>query len=164
MTRSIRNNSCWIDKVKMKDPNVFTVAALKEKLRQFNLSTAGTKSELILRLNEADPSGQWINDIDGEASATAEGDRDVTERQSPELNERMGVLQSESSNEREAEFARRERELLLREIELMRRENKYLRTVAQTVPGNSTNMPTSRVSLSNLKKMISPFDGKKGSY
>jgi len=49
----------------MKDPNIFTVTALKEKLRQMKLSTSGNKAELILRLNQADPTGQWIYDLDG---------------------------------------------------------------------------------------------------
>lgn len=35
-TLKIRKNSCMIDSAKMKDPYVFTVAMLKDKLRQMN--------------------------------------------------------------------------------------------------------------------------------
>jgi len=45
---------------------MFTVMALKEKLRQMKLSTSGIKAELLLRLNQADPTGQWIHDLDAE--------------------------------------------------------------------------------------------------
>jgi len=46
---------------------MFTVMALKEKLRQMKLSTSGNKAELLLRLNQADPTGtQWIHDLDAE--------------------------------------------------------------------------------------------------
>lgn len=39
-----------------RDPNSFTVARLKEILRQKELSTAGYKHELISRLFSVDPS------------------------------------------------------------------------------------------------------------
>ncbi|KMQ88778.1 zn-dependent peptidase [Lasius niger] len=39
-------------------PNDFTVAEMREALRQEGLSVGGAKAELILRLNENDP-GVW---------------------------------------------------------------------------------------------------------
>ncbi|XP_076660357.1 uncharacterized protein LOC143363695 [Halictus rubicundus] len=41
-------------------PTDFTILRLKELLESRELSTAGTKVELIARLNEHDPSGQWM--------------------------------------------------------------------------------------------------------
>lgn len=43
---------------RMKDLNNCTVMTLKEKLKQMNLSASSNKSELILSLNEAYPTGQ----------------------------------------------------------------------------------------------------------
>jgi len=57
----------------MKDANDLTVAALKDRLKQLNLSTAGSKAELISRLNEADPTGQWMEkDITSEMTEGTE--------------------------------------------------------------------------------------------
>ncbi|XP_071553456.1 uncharacterized protein [Temnothorax nylanderi] len=46
----------------------FTMSQLKEKLRERNLSTAGVKADLIKRLMEADPDGNWmsVDDLTGE--------------------------------------------------------------------------------------------------
>ena len=48
------NKERKLDKIKMKDENVFTVT-LKEKLRAMNLIVTGNKVKLIARLNQADP-------------------------------------------------------------------------------------------------------------
>lgn len=45
----------------MMDPNDLTVNVLREALRGMNCATSGSKSELILRLKAADPSGVWMN-------------------------------------------------------------------------------------------------------
>ena len=161
-----------IDDTEMKDPNVFTVAALKNKLQQMNLSTAGNKAELISRLNQADPSGQWMDDIDTDVRTTATDSGEaahVTTGRDTEPDEQMFEPQSEiprnrNREAREAELARRERDLMLRELEFMRRENEHLRATLQTTPGNGINLMTSKVSLSNLKEMLPPFDGKKGLF
>lgn len=144
---------------------MFTVAALKEKLRQMNLSTAGNKAELILRLNQADPSGQWISDIDADVNVTVEDSGDAATIRDVEPSERVIERQSElsSDRDREAELARRERDLMLREMEFMRRKNEHLRAMAQAIPGNSASSVTSKVSLSNLKEMLHLTE-KKGFY
>lgn len=49
------------------DPNLITVSNLK-KLNAMNLSTSGNKNELILRLNQADPSGEWMGNVEPEIS------------------------------------------------------------------------------------------------
>jgi len=48
------NKERKLDKIKMKDGNVFTVT-LKEKLRAMNLIVTRNKAKLIARLNQADP-------------------------------------------------------------------------------------------------------------
>ncbi|KYN09603.1 hypothetical protein ALC57_18275 [Trachymyrmex cornetzi] len=136
----------------MKDPNEFTVLQLKEKLRQLNLSTNGNKAELIARLHQNDPTGQWIDEIEADTNkATEEEGGGATAN--PNDNVSAG---------RELEFARKERELLQREIELMRRENEQLRATSQVTSDGGPNTAMSKVSLTNLKEMLPSFDGKKG--
>lgn len=142
---------------------MFTVAALKEKLRQMTLSTAGNKAELILRLNQTDPSGQWISDIDADVNVTVEDSGDAATIRDVEPSERVIERQSElsSDRDREAELARRD--LMLREMEFMRRENEHLRAMAQAIPGNSCEF--SDVQSEPVKfERDATFDGKKGFY
>lgn len=40
-----------------------TVIELKEKLKELGLSCTGNKNELIVRLNESDPSGTWTEKL-----------------------------------------------------------------------------------------------------
>ena len=153
----------------MKDPNNFTVAALKEKLRSLNLMTSGNKAELILRLSRADPSGQWMEDMDPDADTeySEDGAGGMTEEDFEEQRRRFDrpVL-----FEKELEFARRENELMKREMELMRRENEFLQSsrllstadIEATVRRSENMMP--KINLTNLKEMLPEFDGKKESY
>ena len=39
----------------------FTIAFLRDKLKDLGLSTAGVKAKLFLRIMEADPTGAWMN-------------------------------------------------------------------------------------------------------
>lgn len=50
----------------MKDANNFTAVQLKTKLQSLNLTTSGNKAELVLRLNQKDPTGQWTETVDAE--------------------------------------------------------------------------------------------------
>lgn len=88
----------------MPQPNEFTVAELKEKARALALAATGTKAELIARLMEADPDGEWARDDDREDS------------------QHGGSLY-----EREVNIYRREKEVAERELELARREIAMLR-------------------------------------
>lgn len=42
--------------------NKFTVPILKEVLQKLGLPTLGLKADLIKRLNDDDPSGQWMDE------------------------------------------------------------------------------------------------------
>jgi len=145
----------------MKDANNLTVAALKDRLKRLNLSTAGSKAELILRLNEADPTGQWMEkDMTVDEEDKAAG---VTHVQDVIANEEELQVRAPWL-EREQKLARRERELMQREIEFMRRENEHLRAMMQSANNPATGTVTSKVSLTNLKEMLPSYDGKKGSF
>jgi len=148
----------------MKDLNAFTITALKAKLRVLNLSTSGNKTELISRLNQADPSGQWMTDL-GENTDEAEGEAGgAMVAQDIGTDRRGSRPPPEMLSERESEYERRERELMRRELELMRRENEQLRTMTQLTSSESASEVASKISLSNLKEMLPPFDGKRGFF
>lgn len=156
----------------MKDPNTFTVTVLKEKLKLLNMPTSGHKSELILRLSRADPSGQWMEDIDPDTGAD-EFDEDEVGAVAADgemIEEQRQRFERTTLYQKELEFARHENELMKREMEIMRRENELLRTT-QSVPAANTEATarrldsiTPKISLSSVKEMLSDFDGRKGSY
>lgn len=88
------------------NPQDLSVAQLKRALRRRRLQTSGRKAELIVRLQDSDPTGGWvqeavddqdsIDESEGEAAGVQEG----------------GVV----------EHARQERHLNWRETELEKRE------------------------------------------
>lgn len=103
-----------------------------------NLPTNGNKAALILRLNQADPTGQWIESIginvtDDNEIDVQEGDP-VTEEENIAERGDQGKMRADGSllhqqlpYNMELEFARRENELMRRELELAQRENELLR-------------------------------------
>lgn len=135
------------------------------RLRRMNLSASGNKVELIAKLNEADSSGQWMIDAEAIVSETGESSGDVAMAQDIGISTRRPRSPTEFSilRERERDLESRERELLQREIELMRRENEQLRSMVQSASGTSTSAAMAKVSLTNLKEILSSFDGEKGS-
>jgi len=63
-----------------------TLRELKEELRKLGLSTSGNKSELIIRLNRADPSGIWTEKLPEEqetesAEATMTNEENISRMQ-----------------------------------------------------------------------------------
>lgn len=156
----------------MKDPSTFTVAALREKLKSLNMPTYGNKSELILRLSRADPSGQWMEDIDPDTYADEfnEDEADAVTANEETVEEQRQRLERVTLYERELDFTRLENELMKREMEIMRRENEFLRST-QSMPIADTEATmrrfesvTPKISLTSLKEMLFNFDGRKGSY
>lgn len=105
----------------MTDPNVFMVAELKEKLRARGLSATGIKNELITRLMETDPSGEWMAERD---DCRANSDANVEHECGREKELRR----------RELDFYRREKKLAERELELARREIAMLRAMRRGDP------------------------------
>lgn len=102
----------------------YTVARLKELLRERDVPTSGNKADLILRLQRNAPD-VWNEacqaaEVHEEAQAT-EDDASYGDSRDGEvhLNLPQGQVREES---REVQLIRRERDLLQRELELMRRE------------------------------------------
>ena len=93
-----------------RDVSSLTVTELKDLLRAQGLPTAGTKAELISRLQNSDPSGQW-------ASEVREDEVTSDERISRENND---VHQTR----RELDLLQREKVLMERELEVARRERR----------------------------------------
>lgn len=107
----------------MKDPNKFTVAALKELLMAQGLPSTGAKAELFSRLMEADPSGAWM---DGELN---DDDDDTGDSQ------RTGATSAQlavSQLQREADLYKKEKELAERELAVVRLELEAMRRMGRT--------------------------------
>lgn len=116
------------------DPNELTIEQLKNILRRNHLPIAGRKAELILRMQESDPTGRWIaeaSDVNDPNETRAPMEEDI-----PDIS---AEIESRGFEQREAELLRRERDLMEREIELLQRENTMLRSsnVSQASGGSS---------------------------
>lgn len=149
----------------VKNPSDFTVGQLKEKLRELDLSSTENKLELICRLIEVDPSGQWMKKI----SKTPESD--ITIRANPsKLNAKKSL--SAAYYEREIEMYRWENELAERELQIVRREIELMKETqqlnmtecGQTIRQESTFHDSSRASITAIAKLLSCFDGSIGDY
>ncbi|XP_053994072.1 uncharacterized protein K02A2.6-like [Hylaeus volcanicus] len=128
----------------MSPPN-FTIPQLKECLKRLNLSTTGSKTDLLARLNAAGPEGSWMSLLDevdvGQELAAAE------------------IVEPQPDASRELELIRRERDLLQREMDLMRRENEILRNSPRSVQSHGPNMNVRAVG-----DLLSDFDGSKNTF
>lgn len=149
------------------DPSKYKVAQLKELLQKKQMSTQGTKIELLARLQEADPEGDWMQDIEsGEASGLQPSvtEYEVSHTTRPQEN-RDDAGPEVSDVQRELEYMRRERALMEREMRLLERENRMLRgsSVSRegTIPG--TEMPA-RVNIKAVSELLSEFNGSEGVF
>ncbi|KAL0117618.1 hypothetical protein PUN28_008773 [Cardiocondyla obscurior] len=148
----------------MRDPSTFTVTTLKDKLRELNLATTGIKNELIKRLQEADPSGQWIIDLDSTEVDASEEERSETSSPSGAADDQENPPGREEMLRRENELAKRERSLMARELDVMRRENEQLRVLTQVSQNESFSASTYKISLTSLKELLPAFSGKYGTF
>lgn len=154
----------------MKDPTKYKVEALKEMLKRHNLSTAGTKNELICRLMEADPNGEWLRE-DNEESRDRRGDaEDVSQASVSRTQQGTSARLSEIElYEREREIARRELELARREIEMLR-QNQRMERVAINENQNTNNdivrtqSAQSKINVTAIADLLGYFDGKSVHY
>lgn len=129
----------------------YSVAQLKELLRERGLPTAGNKTDLILRLRQND--SDTFDTGSGDESANeelhiAEDDIVVEREPSREARYREDITMS-----RELEFVRRERDLLHRELELMRREAASQNRRTENVRDSAINRHSSDL------KGLKDFDG-----
>jgi len=160
------------DSERMSERDNMTVAELKEKLKARGLSTTGAKSELMLRLQGADPTGSWMESV---ASGSVEDGRD----EARESVSRGGALRESAPREdiqrREIELHKREKELVERELDLARREILQLRgqlernpageAIEATMLGNGeTSRTQPRVNLTTVADLLDGFDGVSNNY
>lgn len=150
-------------KMSAQDPASFTVNQLREKLRELNLPMAGNKSELLKRLYEADPTGDWAGKMPETLgpSATSREDRDESDIEAG----------ASAAHRKEIDMYRRERELTERELQIMRREIELLRETQQlnvtnrgVIEGESVSCTVAKASISAIADLLSPFDGSIGNY
>ncbi|KMQ86625.1 hypothetical protein RF55_14343 [Lasius niger] len=145
----------------MSELNTFTVVELKERLKSRGLPTTGTKTELIARLMEADPTNSWMAEEDERARSCDD-----------EIETREDALRR-----REIEFYKREKELAERELELARREILMLREqqrrdsvnggaepAAVNVGGEMIPRMQPRMNLTTIGDLLSDFDGVSGDF
>jgi len=138
-----------------KNPSEFRVVTLKEILQELNLPINGRKAELVTRLMEADPEGQWI-----ERAEAKENAREGEEEEDSNMKKReLDVLK------REASIARREAALLERELQAAREEIERMRMTSMSAtdydesPSTRGRNSIRQLSLNNIFKLLSNFDG-----
>ncbi|XP_011861116.1 PREDICTED: uncharacterized protein LOC105558170 [Vollenhovia emeryi] len=159
----------------------FTVAKLKEALRERGLPTSGVKNELIKRLSEHNPDvwkeleeqrkgAPLRTDSDPEGVHLAEGgdgmsgagttDEGMRARGEPETVAACDLEARENAMRRELELLRRERDCAEREQQLWRRELEVLRN-SPAVRGTTTESGTSSMpgGVRGIKDLLPEFDG-----
>jgi len=150
----------------MRDPSKYTVEALKELLKKRNLPTSGAKSELISRLMEDDPSGEWLRGND-EEFRDRRGDAESIPQAGFSSTQSMDARRMEIElYRREKEVAERELELARREIEMMRNQLKERTIINENVNDNITQARSvqPRVNITAIADLLSHFDGKSANY
>jgi len=160
------------DSERMSERDNMTVVELREKLKARGLSTAGAKSELMLRLRGADPTGSWMESV---ASGSIEEGRDEAQESIPRESALRESASREDIQRREIELHKRERKLVERELDLARREILQLRgqlernpaseAIEATMFGNGeTSRTQSRVNLTTVADLLNGFDGVSNNY
>ena len=91
------------------DPTVFRVVMLKELLKKKGISVTGTKTELIARLDEADPTREWMKEIDYDS-------------ENLDLNDAGGAGSGSGLSNEEVELLRREKEVAERELRSLQQQ------------------------------------------
>lgn len=158
------------------DNERYSLAQLKETLRQLGLSQKGNKSDLLKRLFEHDPTGSWkrtVREIASEKTQQADEESAVhfadegRTRDEETANAGQEVRDNaETFQEMEIEMLRRERDLMRRELELVRREANF------EVNSRSTSFPTTtasqniamRTQVKALSELLSEFTGKEDAF
>ncbi|RLU19987.1 hypothetical protein DMN91_008546 [Ooceraea biroi] len=72
------------------NPHELNVAQLKQALRERRLKTSGRKKELIIRLQNADPTGAWIQEAGAAIDAGIESEEEVAVEQEEAASEQVG--------------------------------------------------------------------------
>jgi len=122
-------------RAEMDTANKLTIAQMKMILKNHQMTTSGTKAELAARIRSANPTGEWMSEVDDlrgdqvrnvEEGHSGNEDSMVQDREQ-KGRDRSRVMQGmhlhresmDAHNEillRELELARRERDLMEREL------------------------------------------------
>lgn len=150
-----------------KDPYKFKIITLKEILRRRNLSTFGSKKDLIGRLLENDPTDQWMIEATEVQGGSSNYNTETTMEEDGETgNLAAGGPSANSSthglNERELGLVYRERDLLARELALARRENEMLRQNPR--PQEREQSSTRQANINTIRELLSEFDGNNADF
>lgn len=148
----------------------FTIDQLKYALNQRQLPTTGRKTELIVRLDQADPSGRWKEEMSRADNLEQEKsiqnqlpeNTDHFEHQESSINclDRDQSYQENAMSalrDREFDLIRRERDLAEYENSLLRREVEMLRAASRS----STSSTNSRASISirGISELLHEYNG-----
>ncbi|XP_070169672.1 uncharacterized protein [Polyergus mexicanus] len=163
-----------------------TSVQLKTILKNHQLSTAGTKAELVARIASANPAGDWMSEMEEprgepsrdeeEGSCFGEEDNAPREHSGPEghscergehsqaVATRRPYLRRESADMRhrndfplrELELMRRERALMARELEVAQQEMEILRNSQRAGNNSNSGRP---VNIRAVGDLLSEFNG-----
>lgn len=102
----------------------FKLLELRNILKNKGLSAKGTEAELVNRLDNADPEGEWLQTRDETAMDDVNNDVQPSDARKAQYGNQEEVR---VSTQREIELFRREKELAERELDLVRCELELLR-------------------------------------
>lgn len=137
------------------DPNTLSVLQLKNILRQYQLPLHGRKTELIIRMQQADPSGAWIQEAVQYRSSADNPVENNQEEADVRGSDALPVFGDQLA-QRETELMARENSLLQRELELLRRENELLRMSPRSSPSTASRM---MLSIKNVSDLLCEYNG-----
>lgn len=152
----------------MRNPSEFIVQELREKLKALGLNTTGPKNELISRLMEADPAGNWLcvsGDVQDGSSCNGQQGSDACEMpamsiSAAEVSRReMEVMKEKERLERKLAIARREIESLRerRRFETTETSQTGVQRVTDSTVTTETIMQASEITA--IAELLGYFDG-----
>jgi len=142
------------------DPNQLRVPPIREVLRRRQLQTSGRKTEMIQRLDEHDPTREWVKEAQEIQAYSIEiraEDRCSEEEDITANNESQRTSHGKDIAQWEAALERRERDIMQREIQLLRRENETLRESPHLSTSSTTPRPS--ISIKSIGELLSEYSG-----
>ena len=157
-----------------KPADEFTVAQLKETLQARGLKSSGTKLELITRLMEADPSGEWMTMPNQANSSSDDSDSGgLANEDTNGAGPSAGSADKTTLSQKDIELILKEKEWALREAEWLRRELEMTREIQRlsaagaststATPTNQTMSATPKVH-SSILSLLGYFEGKGATF
>lgn len=139
------------------DPHLLTVAQLKNILCQRGLAIAGRKAELVLRMQQHDPSGAWIEEAAKHGDVMEKNGEDLQEDHAiPQEQEAALFIAKNELRQKEIALRLKKQELMKKEIDLLCRENDMLRISPRSVSSTSSR---TTMNIKNISELLSEFHG-----